>query len=76
RKGPLVAQKPADDAPLYRTDVLDLQYLLTAAGFDTGKPDGMVGPMTRAAVKAYQKANGLPPDGYPTQDLLSDLRKR
>ena len=75
-KGPLVAQKPADDAPLYRTDVLDLQYLLTAAGFDTGKPDGMVGPMTRAAVKAYQKANGLPPDGYPTQDLLSDLRKR
>lgn len=75
-KGPLVAQKPADDAPLYRKDVLDLQYLLTAAGFDTGKPDGMVGPMTRAAVKAYQKANGLPPDGYPTQDLLSDLRKR
>lgn len=72
--GPLAAVRPANDEPLSRDDILDLQRMLNAAGFDTGEPDGMVGPMTRGAVKAYQKAKGLPPDGYPTPDLLIQLR--
>ncbi len=74
--GPLLATRPVDEKPLHRTDILDLQRLLTEAGFDTGEPDGMVGPVTRAAVKDYQRARGLPPDGYPTQDLLSIMRSQ
>lgn len=72
--GPLQTARPADDAPLRRDDILDMQRRLNAAGFAAGAPDGMVGPTTRAAVKAYQKNRGLPPDGYPTGDLLSQLR--
>lgn len=72
--GPLTTPRPAQDAPLYRNDVLELQQRLNAAGFDAGKPDGMIGSMTRRAVKDYQRANGLPPDGYPTQDLLTEMR--
>ena len=73
-QGALVARRPADEKPLRRDDIIDLQQRLNAAGFDTGKPDGMIGPATRGAVKAYQKANGLPPDGYPTHELLQSLR--
>lgn len=72
--GNLVAKRPANEKPLHRDDIIDLQERLTAAGFDTGEPDGMVGPMTRGAVKAYQKSRGLPPDGYPTHELLNTLR--
>ncbi|NMM45960.1 lytic murein transglycosylase [Rhodospirillaceae bacterium KN72] len=73
-KGGLLTKRPVDDKPLHRDEILELQRRLTDAGFDTGKPDGMVGPMTRAAVKGYQKSVGLPPDGYPTPALLSKLR--
>lgn len=73
-KGPLVARRPANEAPLRRADVLDMQRLLTDAGFDTGGLDGMIGPMTRAAVKAYQKSVNLPADGYPDMVLIQKLR--
>lgn len=72
--GPLVATRPADEKPLRRDDILDLQRLLSAAGFDPGFPDGMIGPKTRAAVKSYQVERGLPADGYPTHELLSAMR--
>jgi membrane-bound lytic murein transglycosylase B len=51
-----------------------LQTLLTAAGFDTGGADGKIGPLTVAAVKAYQRANGQVPDGYASPDILDALR--
>jgi uncharacterized protein (TIGR02594 family) len=43
--------------------ILDLQNALIAAGFNPGSPDGVMGPRTRAAIIAYQKANGLEADG-------------
>lgn len=45
------------------TQVKVLQYLLIDAGFDCDKVDGIVGKNTVAAVKAFQKANGLNADG-------------
>lgn len=52
----------------------ELQDLLTKAGFDAGGVDGRMGPKTVAAVKAFQKARGLVPDGYPSLEVLEKLR--
>jgi membrane-bound lytic murein transglycosylase B len=51
-----------------------LQDLLGKAGFDPGGVDGRMGPKTVAAVKAFQKARGLVPDGYPSLEVLDLLR--
>ncbi|VWX63008.1 Lytic murein transglycosylase [Burkholderiales bacterium 8X] len=65
---------PRDLAPLGRSQVLALQTLLNQRGFDSGMPDGLLGPATRDAVRRYQRSRGLPPDGYPTEPLLQQLR--
>ncbi|MCB6177748.1 lytic murein transglycosylase [Rhodobacter sp. Har01] len=52
----------------------DLQSLLVALGHDTGGVDGRIGPKTIASVKAWQKARGDVPDGYPSPDVLAALR--
>ena len=44
-------------------DVACLQSALNAAGVDSGPVDSWFGPVTRAAVVAYQTANGLTVDG-------------
>ena len=43
--------------------VKDLQRELKHAGFDPGGVDGVFGPHTQAAVKAFQKSHGLTADG-------------
>lgn len=40
-----------------------LQELLNALGYDCGSVDGIFGSKTKAAVLAFQKANGLGVDG-------------
>jgi membrane-bound lytic murein transglycosylase B len=74
-KGPLVAVKPADDEPMPRDQVLDMQNRLVSLGYDVGNADGVVGAKTRVAAKAFQKRTGLPADGYPSQDLLRAVRQ-
>lgn len=39
------------------------QFFLIGLGLYKGKADGEIGPMTKEAVKAFQKANGLLADG-------------
>jgi len=72
--GPLEGPRPANDEPLSRSMVEEMQRRLGDKGYDAGTPDGVIGPMTRTAIRAYQKANGLPPDGFPTSGLLEKLR--
>ena len=43
--------------------VRKLQELLNALGYDCGSVDGIFGSKTKAAVLAFQKANGLGADG-------------
>lgn len=43
--------------------IRELQSALQAAGFDPGPIDGAMGPRTRAAIRAFQSANGLAADG-------------
>ena len=65
---------PRDVQPLSRSQVLALQTALNARGFNSGTPDGMVGPATQRGVRQYQRSQGLPADGYPTLDLLLRLQ--
>ena len=55
-------------------DRQELQRLLTAAGFDTGGSDGVIGAKTKAAISAYQASARLPVTGEPSLDLLRRLR--
>lgn len=48
---------------MHGTDVRRLQEVLLAAGFAPGAIDGFFGPITRAAVVAYQLDKALEPDG-------------
>lgn len=73
--GPLKARRPADDAPLSRGDMQEIQRLLTENGFDTGGQDGIAGPATRRAIRAYQARHKLPPDGHAGSALLRHLRQ-
>src|SRR5882757_2975113 len=67
--GPAVMQSaPADDAPLSRDTVIDLQTRLARLGFYTDEADGLLGPKTRSAVRMFQKQVGLPADGHPTPE--------
>ncbi len=59
--------------PLSIDQVKALQQRLASRGYDVGKIDGIIGANTRAAVKAEQIRLGLPPDSYPTAELLQRL---
>ncbi|MFV2051447.1 lytic murein transglycosylase [Aliiroseovarius sp. YM-037] len=52
----------------------ELQRRLTARGFDTQGDDGVIGPNTISAIRAYQSSTGLPVNGEPTMALLQRLR--
>ncbi len=66
---------PRGDRALSTAERQELQRLLTAHGYDTGGVDGRIGPNTLSAVRAYQAAAGLTPDGYVSADLLARLRR-
>jgi membrane-bound lytic murein transglycosylase B len=63
-----------DEEPLSLKAIEQMQSLLNARGYDAGKPDGLVGPQTREALRAFQLAEGLPADGYPTAGIIERLR--
>lgn len=65
---------PRDMQAMTRTQLLALQTALNALGFDTGTPDGMMGPATRRGIRQYQRSSGLPADGYPTIELSQQLQ--
>jgi lytic murein transglycosylase len=71
---PFVADWPREDRALSYEERIELQTRLTAAGFDTQKIDAKVGPLTIAAVRGFQKAKGMIPDGYASLRLLEALR--
>ncbi|WP_254449196.1 lytic murein transglycosylase [Ruegeria sp. HKCCA5491] len=73
-RAPFQAGWPRGDRVLSFTEKKELQARLTQAGFDTQGIDGRTGPNTINAVRAYQLAQGLLPDGYPSLTLLERMR--
>jgi membrane-bound lytic murein transglycosylase B len=71
----LRGQWPRGDRALTLAERTELQRLLNARGFDTAGIDGRLGPASVAAVQAWQRAHGLPPDGYINAGVLERLRK-
>ncbi|MCI5078646.1 peptidoglycan-binding protein [Oricola sp.] len=56
-----------------KSDVAAVQRALNEAGFNSGVADGIAGRRTRAAISAYQEANGLPVTGAIDAALLESL---
>jgi lytic murein transglycosylase len=68
-------ETPWSQGALMRTaDVEAMQKGLTARGLYQDKIDGKAGMKTRAALGAYQKANGLKLDCWPTSAVLDHMR--
>ncbi|NYS23372.1 lytic murein transglycosylase [Rhodobacteraceae bacterium 2376] len=74
--GPLRTPFPPDRFGLTQDDRMDLQRRLTAAGFDTGGADGVLGPNTERAIRDFQRARGLSQTGEPSRAMLDMLRGR
>lgn len=63
-RGPFRAPWPTDDPTLDRMQRIELQGRLAALGYDVGEPDGIIGGRTMEAIREFQRASGLVPDGY------------
>ncbi len=74
-RGPIRGDFQPDRFGLRVGDRRELQHLLTRAGFDTQGADGVIGPNSETAIRAYQQARGLPVTGQPSRALLERLRQ-
>jgi membrane-bound lytic murein transglycosylase B len=61
------------ETPLSLTDRLAAQQALAAKGFNPGTIDGIAGLGTRQALRAWQRSQGLPADGYLSPDVIRRL---
>jgi lytic murein transglycosylase len=61
-------------AQLRTAEVESMQRTLTRLGIYKDKIDGKAGMLTRAALGAYQKANGLKVDCWPTATVLTHMQ--
>ncbi|MEM1151093.1 MAG: peptidoglycan-binding protein [Pseudomonadota bacterium] len=53
-----------------------VQTALNALGYDVGAPDGIVGPATREAIRAYQRDVGIPDTGTLSGAFIESLNSR
>jgi peptidoglycan hydrolase-like protein with peptidoglycan-binding domain len=82
RKKPLtLAPLPAEttgsvnaDAPLGNAEVSEIQQKLTSMQIFDGKVDGLYGPRTARAIKAFETRMGLPAKGELTREVLEAIR--
>mgnify|MGYP003386202408 CR=1 FL=1 len=71
---PIQGKWPLNDRALSFDERIELQEELTAQGFDTQKIDAKIGPLTVNAVRGWQVARGMVPDGYASPRFLERLR--
>ncbi len=56
-------------------EIVLVQNLLQDLGFDPGTPDGLLGPRTREAIRAFEQQNGLPVTGSWSPQLVQRMRE-
>jgi len=71
---PIQGTWPTDERPLTLSEAKEMQRTLTAIGYDTGGVDGIIGPMSRKAIRGFQGSLGQPQDGFATEKLLQKIR--
>ncbi|NDV98377.1 lytic murein transglycosylase [Salipiger sp. PrR002] len=71
---PILSDWPDDERALTSGERKELQMRLKQAGFDPSGVDGRIGPMTIKALRDYQRAVGVVPDGYASLEVLRRLR--
>jgi membrane-bound lytic murein transglycosylase B len=72
---PFLQAWPRDERVLSFAERAELQHMLAQRGYNVGEPDGMLGPRSRAAIRDFQAAAGLIPDGFASASLLDRLRQ-
>jgi len=72
-KWPTIQFNNGGETGSFNESVAAVQYLLRARGFYRGRADGVYGAKTVAAVKAFQRANGLKADGIAGPQTLPKL---
>ena len=70
------ASWPRNDRPLISDERKELQSHLANKGFYSGDIDGKIGPVSIAAIRAFQNSVGMVADGYISFDLLNRLRQK
>lgn len=73
-KGEWDRAAPAADK-VSELEACDLQRLLVRAGYQLGPIDGIVGPRTKAAIKGFQVAQGIPRSGAFDARTVARLRE-
>src|SRR5262249_21869621 len=74
--GAIVQPWPRHERVLTREERYELQQLLAQRGYDVGEPDGRLGAKSRTALRAFQAADGVVPDGFASASILERLRTR
>ena len=67
------SQSGSNWGPVSHADIRNIQQKLRQDGLYRGRIDGIEGPGTQQALRAYQQRNGLPVTGTPDQQTMSSL---
>jgi membrane-bound lytic murein transglycosylase B len=59
---------------LQRAGIRELQRLLNRLGYSAGSADGRIGERTRAAIRAFERAQGMEVRGRATDVVLEAAR--
>lgn len=76
----VVSTSPAPVTPLATTpmrapySLRNVQVALSQLGYAVGTPDGVIGPKSRAAIRAFQVDSGLPTSGESSRALYEKLQ--
>lgn len=62
-----------DDRVSSDVQVIEIQRALKKLGYDPGPADNFIGPRTLSAILAYQRRQGLEPNGQPSRYLLEHI---
>lgn len=69
---PSMAAAQTDQAS--EQEIRRIQTSLARLGFDPGPLDGLIGPRTREAIRAFERAKGLPVNGEASRFLAAQLQ--